>query len=813
MALLREIRYALRALRKSPGFAAAAIATLALGIAASTTIFSILHSVVLAPLPYREPERLMVVWEVMPDGKLWRPAPPTVTAWREHARAFESLAAFLGADWTLTGEGEPVSLSGSLVTPEYFHMLGVSPVLGRGFLPEEASTGASPVVVLGHDLWISRFGGDPEVLGRSVTLEGKPRTVVGVMPPAPYPTMALAIGRLAFTPGKPDFFAPFRLDGAGAPGGRSYVLGVLGRLSDGVTREAAQAEMTALARRLAAEDSSNRAVDARLSPLDLETQGAMRPALWLLFGAVLFVLAIACANVTSLELARAQARGREIAVRAALGAGRGRIAAPVLVESILVSAAAGVLGIALTVWGLPLLVALVPHDVPRLAQARIHGGILAFAVLISFAVGVLSGLVPALSASRRGASRALSAVSRGATESRGARRSLRLLVLAETAIAVLLASGAVLLTKSFLQLSRVEPGFRAHDVTVAKFSLPRSRYPGWEDVARFQDSLLSSVRSLPGVAAASLAYNHPLEAHWIGGGQAEPASGEPADERAPSWFRAVSESYFRSVAVPIVAGRDFTPTDDSRHPGVAIVNQAFVRANFPDGRALGRYLDSSDAAMWWGEGLPKRFEIVGVAGDVRFLGLDKETAPAYYLSVRQFPIEDMNLVVQGPPNVPALRQALHALDPALPLQRVDTMRRLHDAALAPSRLNMRLMLVFGGIAVGLAMVGVYGLLSYVVALRRRELSIRIALGARPPQVLGTVLAETGRLALGGIGLGLAGALALGPLLSRILYGVGAADLASLAGSGLALAAVMFIASGLPARRAARISPSEVLKGE
>ncbi len=811
--LARQIRYTLRSLRKSPGFSAAAIGTLALGIAATTTIFSLLHTVVLAPLPYREPERLTVLWEVGPDGRLWRPAPTSYRAWREHARSFESLAAFQGATWTLTGEGEPVSLHGSRVTPEYFDLLGVLPVLGRAFRPEEAKSGAAPVVLLGHELWVSRFGADPGILGRTVTLEGTPRTIVGVMPPAPYPTAALTIGRIAFAPGGPEFFAPAALEGAGAPRGRSYVLGVLGRLKPGVTLAAARQEMTALARRLAAEDSSNRGADTRLAPLDLETQGAMRPALWLLFGAVIFVLAIGCANVASLQLARAEARGREIAVRSALGAGRGRIAAQFLVEALVLSAAAGALGVLLTYWGLPLLVTLVPPDVPRLGQVRVHQGVLAFAVAVSLVVGVLSGLVPALTAARRGAARGLSEVGRGATGTRGARRSLRLLVLGETAVAVLLASGALLLTQSFLRLSRVDPGFRAANVTVARFSLPRSRYETWGDVARFEDALLSRARALPGVSSAALAYNHPLEAQWIGGGEAEPGTGDPGGERSPSWFRAVSDGYFRSVGVSLLEGRDFSPTDDARHPAVAIVNRAFARANFRDGRALGRFLESGDGVSWWGEGLPTRFEIVGIAADEKFLGLDKETAPAYYLSVRQFPIEDMQLVVRGSASAPDLRRAFHDLDPALPIQGVSTMTGVYAEALAPSRLNMQLMLTFGGLAVGLAMVGVYGLLSYVVGLRRRELGIRIALGARSPQVLGTVLAETARLALGGIALGLAGALALAPLLSRVLFGVAATDPATLAAAALALGAVMFLASGLPARRAARISPSEVLKGE
>ncbi len=810
--VVRELRYATRGLRKSPGFSAAAIATLTAGIAASTVMFSILHGVVLARLPYREPERLMAVWEVGPEGRLWRPAPATLREWREHARAFESLAAFQGATWTLTDQGEPVSLHGTRVEPGYFGLLGISPILGRTFLPDEAKSGAPPVVALGYDLWRTRFGGDPEILGRPVTLEGTPRTVVGVLPRAPYPASALTVGKIGFASGGPEFFVPADLERVGAPSGRSHVLGVLGRLADGVTPEAAQKEMTSLARRLTAADTSQRSADVSLTPLDRETQGAMRPALTLLFAAVLFVLAISGANVTGLALARSQARGREMAVRAALGAGRLRIASGVLLESGIVAVAAGALGIVFSYWGLPALLALMP-DVPRLGEVRIHGGVLAFAVAVSVCVGVLSGIVPALAASRRAASRSLAGAARGVTDSRGARRSLSLLVVAETAIAVLLASGAVLLTRSFLELSHVDPGFRADGVTVAQLSLPRSRYGTYEDVARLQDALVTSVRALPGVASASLAYNHPLEAHWMGSGEAVPGPDEPAGDRPPAWFRAIGEGYFASVGVPILEGRDFAATDDLRRPPVALVNEAFARANFPGGRALGRFIESADAVSWWDESLPTRFEIVGVVQDVLFLGLDKPSSPAYYLSLRQFPIEDVNLVVRGAVEAPALARVLHALDPALPFQKIEALPRLYAEALGPSRLAMRLMLAFGGAAVLLAMLGVYGLMSYVVTLRRRELSIRIALGARRSQVLETILAETGRLAAGGIVLGLAGAVAAKPLISRVLYGVGAADPASLLGAAAALAAVLFLASGLPARRAARIAPSEALKGE
>ncbi len=816
---LQELRYALRSLRKSPGFAGAAIGTLALGIAASAAVFSILHAVVLAPLPYREPDRLVAVWEVMEDGRLWRPAPATFRAWREHARAFESLAAFGGATWTLAGEGAsmPVSLRGARVTPNYFAVLGVVPSLGRTFLVEDAAEGAAPVVALGYALWVSRFGADPSILGRRLTLGEKTYTVVGVMPPAPYPASALTIGKIQFAPNEPQFFVPTALEGSGAAGGRSYVLGVLGRLREGVSTEAARQEMTALSKRLHEEDPASRAVDARLSPLAQETAGAMRPALWLLFAAVGFLLAIGCANVTSLELARAEGRGRELAVRAALGAGRGRVAAQILLESLIVAAAACGLGMLLAVWALPVLVALMPSEVPRLSDVRLHWGVLLFSVAVSALAGIAAAVVPALRASRVGGSRPLSELGRGGTAAPAGRGVLRLLVLGETALGVLLASGAILLTRSFLALTQVDPGFRSLETTVSHFGVPRARYRTPSDVARFHDALLARVRALPEVEAAALAYNHPLEAHWIGGGRvAGTDAGAAGAEAAPAWFRSVSEDYFRSVGVSLVAGRDFTASDDLAHPPVAIVNASSVRQHFPDGRALGRSIESGDPASWWGEaeGMPGRFEIVGVAADVRFLGLDQPSAPAYYLPLRQFPIEDMNLLVRGPNAAalaPALRRTLTELDPGIALENLSTLSSFREAALAPSLLNMRLMLVFGSVAVGLAMLGVYGLLSYVVALRRKELSIRIALGARTPQVLSAVLGESARLAAAGAGLGVAGVLALSPLLSRVLFGVAPTDVGSLAAAALALFLTTLLASGLPARRAARIAPTEALK--
>ncbi len=810
------VRYALRSLARSPGFTAAAVTTLALGIAAATVIFSVLHAVVLAPLPYREPARLQVLWERMDDGKLWRVSPATYRAWRGESRSFEDIAAFGGASVTLTGSGEPETLRGARVSPNYLRVLGVSPIAGRDFAPDDGRAGAPRMVALSRDFWAGRFGADPSILGRTLTFDGQPYTVVAVWPTAPYPAMPMTQGRIAFEP-EPQFFVPVAMEGTGAPGGRSYVLGVIGRLRAGVSETSAQQEMTAFARRLRAEDSTSRAADARLRPLSIETAGATRPALWVLFAAVVLVLTIGCANVASLQLARAESRSHEIAVRAALGAGRGRIAAQLLVESLVLSVGAGVLGTVLAYWALPFLVRLVPPEVPRLSELTVHRGILAFALIVSVCAGVVSGLTPALIFSRRGAAGAFPTAGRTTTGSHAAQRGLKALVLAETGLAVVLAFGAALLTRSLLQLRSVDPGFRARSVVMCRVTLPRRRYATWESVAQFQDALLAQVRSLPAVAEAGLAYNHPLEANWIGGASVVGKTAAAGEGEAPSWFRSVSDGYFRAIGVPLARGRDLASTDDAAHPAVALVNEAFERRHFAGRTAIGHQLETSDAVMWWGKGLPTRYEIVGVVRDVRFLGLDKDPEPAYYLPARQFPLEDVRLIVRGHEDsatiLSALRETLRRLDPELPMADVTSLPAVYDEALAPARLNTRLMVAFGGAALGLAMVGVYGLLSYVVAMRTRELGIRVALGASPSRVVGSVLGETARLAFAGIALGLAAALAVSRLLRGLLFGVAPADPAALGAAAASLVVVMLLASGLPARRAARIPPAQALKGD
>jgi len=584
-----------------------------------------------------------------------------------------------------------------------------------------------------------------------------------------------------------------------------------------VSPRAAADDLARVSRQLHASDAASRGVSASTAPLPRATAGAMGPALWLLLAAVGGVLAIGCANVTGLALARAEGRRREIAIRTALGAGRWRVVSPILLESVAVAAAGGVAGVAAAVWGLPLLVALAPAEVPRLADARLDPGVLAFTVAVSLACGIASGIVPSLLALRR-ARRAGVADTARATASPGARRALGTLVLAETALAVLLVAGALLVTKSLLRLQGVDLGFRASGVIVASVSVPRAQYDSPEKVAAFFDALLTRVRARGDVAAAALAYNHPLEANWIGSVELEPRG--PESDRTPvtAWFRAVGDDYFRTAGVRLAAGREFVAADDARAPGVALVNEAFARRYF-GGDAVGKRFQASDAPMWWGasSSLPARFEIVGVVRDVRFLGPAKEAEPAYYLSIRQFPLEDMRLLVRAAADASALpdsiRAAIHELDPALPVSDVRRLEEIESEAVATPRLSMRLMLFFGSAALSLAGVGVYGLLAYLVALRRREIGIRIALGAGPPRVVAAILSDTMRLVAAGAALGIAGALALAPVLRGFLFGIAPSDPATLLAAPILLTGAAALASALPAWRAVRTDPTAVLRAE
>jgi putative ABC transport system permease protein len=815
-ALLQDLRYAARTFRKSPGFALVAAATLALAIGANAAIFAVLDAVVIRPLPYREPGRLVAIWEVMEGrgGELWRVSAASFRTWREENRSFESVAAFGSHGATLTAGPEPEGLKGGWASPDYFRVLGITPALGRFFSAEEALQRA-PVIILGNELWKSRFAGDRAIVGRSLLFDGVPQTVIGVMPPGMFPSWPSTTAQLAFDPGRQQYWMPREAGVNGRPSPHSYVLGAIGRLKPGVSIAAAQAELTRIARGLHATDPDSSATAVRVRPLRDEAIGNIRPAL-LLFGfAVGFVLLIASVNVAGLQLARAEKRRREIAIRSALGGNARRILVQLLTENLALGLAGGALGVLVAVWGLPILLRHLPATIPRLELARIDATTVAFAILLSVATSVVLGI---LSGAHLTGGDTLASLRGGtATGALPARRTLRALVAVEIGLAVLLVTGAGLLGSSLGSLERLDPGFRPEGALVAEFAAEGSVGRDPVRLSEFHAELLDRVRSLPGVVAAGLAYNHPLEAHWIADARIEEGAAGSNEPTPTAWFRSITEGYFRAAGVSLEEGRDFQSSDDRNHPPVAIVNESFARRFARGTSPVGRILETNAALSWWGKEFPTRFEIVGVVRDVRFLGLQKEPEPAFYLSDRQFPLTNLKVVIRtsGDPRslVTAVRRVLREASPTQPAGKISTLAELYDRALGQPRVNTRLMVLFGGTGLLLAMLGIYGLLSFIVAGRRREIGIRIALGARSRQVIRVVVGEVSGLAIIGCIAGLVAARALVPLFKSLLFGVSAGDPVAWAAAPAALLGIALLASYLPARRATRIDPMETLKTE
>lgn len=807
--LRRDLRLAARSLAKTPAFTATAVFTLALGIGPTTALFSVVDAVLLRPLPFQDPDRLVVIWETdRSDGdRRWRVAPANFLDWKAQARSLEDAAAFGAYAATLTGDGDPRPIRGAAVTASYLSVLGLRPILGRDFTPGDETAG-TPVVLLGHGLWRSRFGGSASVLGSTVILDGAPRTVIGVMPPGLAPTWPVNGPRLHFQADRQDAFVllPARL----RSNRRSHLLGVVARLKPDVTRAAAQRDLEAVARRLGQTHAENANVGVSVRPLLDEVAGVVRPALLILLAAVACVLLIACSNVAGLLLARLATRRKEIAVRRAMGAGDAALLRPFVAEGLLLAILAGTLGTALAALCERSLVGLVPGDVPRLAEVSLDLRVLAFTLGVSVLAALLFTLAPAWAALRLNISDALKDTARG-PEGGAPQHTRQLLVVAQVSIAVILTVATGLLARSFRGLALVDPGFRPARLLVADLVLPGSRYPRWQDVAGFYGRLIARVRGLPGVVSAGLAYDHPLETNWLTGFSIE---GLPDEDARSVQLRIVAPGTFAATGQRLPEGRDFTDGDGGTRPGVAIVSESFVKRYVPGGRALGRTLRSSSAAVA-GAGLPDRFTIVGVAADIRPPRLGATSEPFLYLCAWQMPVPDMKLLVRssGDPTsaIGDVRQAVRDLDRGLALARVATMESVVADGVAQPRLSLALMAAFGALAVALSLVGVYGLIACWVTARRGELAVRVALGANPRDLVGLVLDRAGRLVLGGVLGGVGAALVVSRAMQSQLFGVSPSDPLTYATVPVLVLAAGLLASLVPARRAARVDPMEAFR--
>ncbi len=808
---MQDLRYAVRMLVNKPGFTAVAVATLALGIGANTAIFSVVHGVLLRPLPFPEPDRLVLVWETDRHNDTRREAAsvPDYFDWREQAQAFEELAGFQSRAFNLTdGVHEPERVTVGAVTHTLFPLLRVPAAAGRTFLPEEDQPGAAPVALLSHGLWQRRFGGDPDVVGSTLSLDARDHTVVGIMPP-----------HFDF-PGEAELWIPavWTTEWSRELRGVHNLL-ALGRLEAGIPLARAQEEMDAVAARLEAEypeDNAHRGVF--LEPLHEAVVGDVRPALLVLLGAVALVLLIACVNVANLLLARATSRAREIALRASLGASRLRLVRQLLTESLLLAVVGGGAGLLLAFWGLEALLALTP-DLPRTAGIDVEPVVLAFTLGLSLATGLIFGLIPALQATRTDLMDALKAGPEGAWGS-GRRRGLRHgLVIGELALAVVLVVGAGLLMRSFWRLLQVAPGFEPRHALTLDVKLPESRYPPppradyprWPEAAAFYDQVLARIAALPGVRAVGAGLNHPLKAGWTTRMTVDDRPTRPGEELDEVRLRPVTPDYFRAAGVPLLAGRFLEPGDGQEAPAVVLINQALARRYFPDENPVGR------ALSFWG----RSRRIVGVVQDVKFDGLGRDTAPAMYPPLAQIPMSEFSLVVRtaGDPLslAPALTAAIWSVDRDLAVFNLRSLEQVLASSLARPRSNMLLLAIFAAVALLLAAVGVYGVMSYGVSERSREIGIRLALGAGREQVLRWIVGQGLALTAGALGLGLAVALALTQILPRLLsdllFGVAATDLPTFAATALVLAGVALLACYLPARRAARLDPLATLRYE
>ena len=799
--LLRDIRYGIRSLLKRPGFTAVALIALALGIGANTAIFSLVNAVLLRPLPFAEPDRLVWMFgNIRNGGNRASVAPLDFLDYRKQNTTFEEFAAQFSFPLALnlTGNGEPERLTGAAVTGNYFQALGVKAAMGRTFQLENETPGRDLVAVLSYGLWQKRFGGDPAIVNKTVTLDGKKVEVIGVMPQG-----------FSF-PNATELWMPINFDvSPGMKQRKAHFMRPIGRLKPGVTLAQAQADTDMVARRLEEQyPDTNTGWNLRLVSLREQLVGNTRPTLLLLFGAVGFVLLIACANVANLLLVRAATREREIALRTALGAGRFRIVRQMITESVLLSLVGGTLGALLAIWGVDLLVTLSGDSIPSTANVRIDATVLAFTFLISLGTGLLFGLAPALRTIKLNLSESLKEGGRSGSEGGQRNRTRSALVVLESAVAVVLLIGAGLLIRSLIQLQNTNPGFDANNVLTMRVDLSTQKYDKPEKAANFFTQLETRVVGLPGVENVGFVSELPL-------------SGQPNDMpftvegRPPvaindafgADFRRVNQHYFSALRIPLLRGRNFTQQEVQQSARVVVISELLASQVFPNEESLGkRLIMMMDKEPW---------EIVGIVGDIRHRALASQPLAAMYMPTYQ--IGGTNLVIRtkgDPANLAAaVRREVQAIDPDQPVAAVKTMDQWLETSVAEPRYRTGLLALFAGLALVLASTGIYGVMSYSVAQRTHEIGVRMALGAGRFDVLRLVVGQGMLLVVIGVGLGLAGAFALTRVMATLLFGVTAKDPVTFVAVATLLTLVAFVACYIPARRATKVDPLVALRYE
>ncbi len=806
---IQDLRYGARILLKQLGFTLIAVLTLALGIGANTAIFSVVNTVLLRPLPYREPDRLVLAQGTNPQKgfEIDLVSLADLADWKAQNSVFEQLAAARDAQYNLTGRGEPESIVGYRFAADFFQLLGVNPLLGRTFRSEEDRPGAPPVVVLSHRLWQRRFSGDPNIIGQAITLNGAPYTVIGVMPPGfQYPQIV-------------ELWTPLAPDASllGKRGERLLNV-VIARLKPGVTTAQAQAQMEQIARRLEQQyPDTNTGEQVKVVGLQEDSVRDVRPALLLLAASVGFVLLLACANIANLLLARTTGRRKELAIRLALGASRLRLVRQLLTESVLLSSVGGALGFLLTLWSVNPLLTLLPNNIenlniPKVEALPIDGRVLGFSLLLSLLTGVVCGLLPAWQASQPAVAATLKEEGQGSTRDSRGRRIQRWLVVGEVALALVLLIGAGLMMKSFVRLQQGELGLNPKNVLTVQVSLPQYKYADHQKRRDFVQAVSQRLESLPGAESVGTINWLPLSGFWnsmpftIAGRPLPKAGEEPeADDRI------ITPRYFQTLGIRLLRGRAFTEQDREGAPQVAIINETLARRFWPQENPLGKRLNLGDAAHpnWW--------EIVGVVGDVKAFGLERETHADIYRPYRQIPFPWLAFTVRTAAEplslLDSVRNEIWAVDKDQPLFKILSMEQLAAESITLRRVSTLLLGTFAAAALILAALGIYGVMSYSIIERTREIGIRMALGAPARDVLRLVVGQGMTLALVGVAIGLGSALVLTRLMRTLLFRVSVNDPLTFIAVALLLSLVALLACWIPARRATKVDPLTALRHE